>query len=311
MDLTTGVEDIDASTLHSCAVVGGGAHCWGKNYRGQLGDGTQDSHYTPMDVTGLDSGVTDISTGWNHSCAIVTGYIWCWGSNWYGELGDGLGEYETDVTTPVQVVDTVPPPPPPPVITVQSPAQGQVITSTELVVQSDVTGHPTTTKQCQLDEQDWVDCTEGDWYLSGLSVGAHVVRIYAGDMLGGEAMVEVHFSVGLPAPPPSGGGLLPTPSLPLLKPLPKQVTLAKGVTLRLTCADGCTVQMNLRIGSKKVKLPTLRVPTGTTNKPIKVKLSSKVNKQVKAALRAKKKVSLTVVSTSAAGSTTPATVRLK
>lgn len=304
------VSDIDASTLQTCAVVDGAAKCWGKNYRGQLGDGTQSPHYEPESVNGLVSGVTDISTGWNHSCAIADGFVWCWGSDWYGEVGDGLGEYERDVTSPVQVVDTVPPPPPGPSITVHNPTQGQVVTSTELIVQVDVTGHPSTTKQCQLDEQDWVDC-DGDWYLSGLAVGAHVVRIYAGDMFGGESMVEVYFSVVLTSTPPSGGGLPPAPSLPLMQALPKKTEFAKGITLRLTCADGCTVQMSLKIGRKKVKLPMIRVAAGASSEAIKVRFSAKLKKQIKAALRARKRVTLTVRSTSTAGSTAPATVRLK
>ena len=40
---------------YSCAVVAGGIQCWGANYYGQLGDGTQDTSARPQPVIGLAS----------------------------------------------------------------------------------------------------------------------------------------------------------------------------------------------------------------------------------------------------------------
>jgi alpha-tubulin suppressor-like RCC1 family protein len=74
--------------LFTCAVVNGGAKCWGKNADGQLGDNTTKNKLVPVQVVGLESGVTAVATGESHSCAVVNGGVKCWGDNLYGQLGD-------------------------------------------------------------------------------------------------------------------------------------------------------------------------------------------------------------------------------
>jgi len=73
---------------------------WGRNSRGQLGDGTTIDRLTPVQVSVL-SWVTTIGVGNTHSVALKNdGTVWAWGTNEAGELGDGT---TTRRLTPVQV----------------------------------------------------------------------------------------------------------------------------------------------------------------------------------------------------------------
>ena len=105
----TGVTQISAGIRSTCAVVSGGAFCWGENDRGQLGDGTTTNNASPVQVQGLSvssltmgaltSGVTQIGTLSRHACAVVSGRALCWGSG--GQLGHGSSNQKN---TPQQVV---------------------------------------------------------------------------------------------------------------------------------------------------------------------------------------------------------------
>ncbi len=288
-DLISGVSKVDEGASNTCALVSSNLNCWGHNYRGQLGDGSYDDAYEPVPVS-LGGIVSDFSVGESHICAVVDGYVWCWGSDWSGEVGDGLGEYERDVKNPAQVVDTIPPQPEGPVIVVQSPLEGQAISSWSLTVSFTATADTAVTTQCQLDDADLVPCTS-PWSLPGLTSGAHVVRIYAADALNVESMLEVNFIVSVPVAPPSGGaGQQTPPSKPVLEKLPKSIKLSKGITLHVTCATGCTINSSLKIGAKKIKLPAIHVPAASTGAAVKVKLSKKIAQQVKKAISKKIKV---------------------
>lgn len=79
-----------AGALHSCAVRGDGTlWCWGRNNRGQLGLGDDDSRNKPTRV-GDGANWQLVTGGSDHSCGLQRdGTLWCWGHNAFGQLGTG------------------------------------------------------------------------------------------------------------------------------------------------------------------------------------------------------------------------------
>jgi hypothetical protein len=110
----TGVIAIATGMFHACALTNtGGVKCWGRNYEGELGDGTvitqtPEGRTTPTDVcadvtcASPLSGVVAVTAGSVHTCALTSGgAVKCWGWNGDGQLGDGT---TIDRHTPVDVV---------------------------------------------------------------------------------------------------------------------------------------------------------------------------------------------------------------
>ncbi len=84
----------------ACAVSESGkVYCWGWNYFGQLGDGTNIDKNKPVAVYTSSLGnikFTSISLGAKHACAIGNdGKTYCWGINTSGQLGDGTNANKT------------------------------------------------------------------------------------------------------------------------------------------------------------------------------------------------------------------------
>lgn len=79
---------VAAGTAHSLALIENGTVvAWGNNAKGTLGDGTDVSRFTPVQVKGLKD-VVGVSAGYYHSIAVTSGgEVWAWGDNGAGQLG--------------------------------------------------------------------------------------------------------------------------------------------------------------------------------------------------------------------------------
>ena len=90
----------------------GNAYAWGRNYYGQLGDGTTTDRYTPVRVKTPDrktypdlpkdfTYVQVSASGYYNSLAVGSdGYAWAWGNNAFGQLGNNTTR---DSSVPVRV----------------------------------------------------------------------------------------------------------------------------------------------------------------------------------------------------------------
>ncbi|MFC1610491.1 RCC1 domain-containing protein [Myxococcota bacterium] len=97
----TNVTALSVGNWHTCALLADQTiKCWGYNFNGGLGDGSQEDRHTPVSVVGLDH-VQAIAAGGHYSCAVLEGgSTWCWGDNHAGQLGNGT---LVDSPTPILV----------------------------------------------------------------------------------------------------------------------------------------------------------------------------------------------------------------
>ena len=82
------VADLVGGGYHNCALMADhSVQCWGRNARGQVGDGTDNSPITqPHVVAGLTAAT--LSLGGYHSCALLPdATVQCWGQSDYGQIG--------------------------------------------------------------------------------------------------------------------------------------------------------------------------------------------------------------------------------
>jgi hypothetical protein len=95
---------VSVGGLHSCAItLSSGVKCWGRNQRGQLGDGTFTQRLVPVDALGLGSGVAAVAAGGDHTCVLTGGgAVKCFGRNQEGQIGDN-GVCGANCPTPIDV----------------------------------------------------------------------------------------------------------------------------------------------------------------------------------------------------------------
>lgn len=82
------LRELSAGTIHTCAIASNGAaYCWGRNVRGEVGDGTTTIQAKPILVKG---GLVwrQLALGVFHTCGVTTdSKLYCWGDNTLGQLG--------------------------------------------------------------------------------------------------------------------------------------------------------------------------------------------------------------------------------
>ena len=100
--ITTGAGN--SCALHQTSTIS----CWGDNWYGQLGSGTDDSYSSvPAQIANIKDAIA-IATGGAHSCALhQTGTISCWGPNWNGQLGNGQRGYNPSGLVEVRPVGVI------------------------------------------------------------------------------------------------------------------------------------------------------------------------------------------------------------
>lgn len=104
----SGVTQISKPRGYTCAVVNGGAQCWGNSKLALSSLPVGTVTYAPKgNVPGLESGVAEVYGGSDAVCARLTnGGVKCWGDGYAGQLGDGkhsqAGDYRTNTPGPVK-----------------------------------------------------------------------------------------------------------------------------------------------------------------------------------------------------------------
>lgn len=85
-----GISKIAGGLHHSMVLKNDGSvWCWGDNYSGELGNGSNIASSVPVQVSGANN-ITSIVAGCDYSLALKSdGTVWAWGSNDYLQLGNG------------------------------------------------------------------------------------------------------------------------------------------------------------------------------------------------------------------------------
>jgi alpha-tubulin suppressor-like RCC1 family protein len=101
-DAPPGLVSVASGGNSTCAVVSDqSVACWGRNWMGSLGIGTEYTSVIPQ-IAHLNAPVTQVTVGDGHACALVVqGTLRCWGNNEVGQVG--TPEFDAPVLEPVAV----------------------------------------------------------------------------------------------------------------------------------------------------------------------------------------------------------------
>ncbi len=106
VDAGTTISAVEAGNDHTLArTAANGLLCWGRNTRGQCGDGAAFTPGGPIYLAPSASTTMNVSlfsSGGTHSCAYQPGpkVTWCWGATDYGELGYPTEQFVTRLSAP-------------------------------------------------------------------------------------------------------------------------------------------------------------------------------------------------------------------
>jgi hypothetical protein len=105
---TSKVIQMAAGEGHFCSVhEDGTVFCWGENTFGQLGDGTFQHRYRPVQVVGVE-GAVQVDASLGQSCArLGNGTVKCWGTNALPKLGVGTARPLPTATAVAGISDAV------------------------------------------------------------------------------------------------------------------------------------------------------------------------------------------------------------
>ncbi|MBA1445521.1 MAG: PKD domain-containing protein [Chromatiales bacterium] len=105
----SGVQQIRSGDDYTVALVSGepGFRGWGGNSFGQLGDGTTDTRYQPVQ-TAAHLSIAGLATGYAHTlAALVDGQVWTWGDNTFGQMAGAALQVPQSYPVHVPALDSV------------------------------------------------------------------------------------------------------------------------------------------------------------------------------------------------------------